>query len=180
MVRLLLLWTALIVAGVGAVAFSHVSHDPLTQLERATRELPSYGAAVEGSEDNNFYWSAWRVQRILESQMGVTVQYDSPGLEGAAGMTIPSTRHIFIDPAQHWTTRFETLVHEAAHLLQPHLDLPADREMFAESVSYMVAIHDGDHGALGRSSRYLSGVKNSLHILRDYRAEILRAAQFLE
>ncbi len=176
-------WVCALVAPFATVlvvlALLYVS-DPLHQLEREASRQLAYTAAVETSTDDQFYWSALRVQAILEQNLGATVTYGVPTVLGAAGMTNPHTREVVIDEKAHWTTRFETLTHEAGHLLQPGFPTRMDNEVFAEAVSYVVAIHDGDRDALRRSARYLSGAKASLHLLRDYRREILRAASFLE
>lgn len=154
--------------------------DPLGQLERLTLSLPSYSSAVETSLDDQFYWSAQRVEAIVVEQLGAEVVYGVPPITGAAGVTNFVARVITVDQTQHWTARFETLTHEAGHLLSPTFSSRPEGDVFAEAVSYLVAIHDGDQGALRRSAHYLSGMKMALHILREYRAEILRAAQFLQ
>ncbi len=157
-----------------------LTSDPLSALQRSVLSQVSYSAAVETSEDNDFYWSANRIHRILVQQLGATVSFADPAISGAAGST-SADRTVIIDSHLHWTARFETLAHEAGHLLQPDaLATRMDGEVFAESVAYLVAIHDGDKEALRRSSRYLSGMKASLHIMTEYRLEILRAAAFLE
>ena len=174
--RSLLLLAAVGLALVGVLDAS----DPLNRLERQAQAFPAYAAAVELPLDEAFYWSAKRVEAVLEQQLGAHVLYGAPTVEGAAGETLIPLRVITIDASQHWTARFETLGHEAAHLLSPPILLPTDEDVFAEGVAYLVAAHDGDRGALRRSAHYLAGLKASLHILRDYRTEILRAAHFLE
>jgi hypothetical protein len=174
------------IAIVAAVAIAVIlligllNNDPLVKLERAALAQSFYSGAAELPSDDTFYWSAQRIEHILENDLGATVVYGQPPVEGALGVTNTQTREITIDSTEHWTGRFETLAHEAAHLLQPRFSTRQEGEAFAEAVAYVVAIHDGDYGALRRSSRYLAGAKNSLHILREYRAEILRAAAFLE
>ncbi len=160
--------------------FGAFTVDPLERLHQKVSQQVSFAADVEVSEDNDFYWPALRLQRILVEQLGASVVFSETEVPGAAGTTNQLSRTVTIDGKLHWTARFETLVHEAAHLLQPKMATRMDGEVFAEAVAYLVAIHDGDKDALRRSSRYLAGQKASLHILSDYRPEILRAAKFLE
>lgn len=153
----------------------------IDQLSAAATQLPSYTAAVELPLDNDFYWSAKRLEAIAASQLGITITYTTEGLDEAAGMSNSQTRQIRIDASQHWTARFETLAHEIAHLMQPRFSTRAENEVWAETVGYLVAEHDGDHGALRRSSHYLVAFKDVLpSVLSNYRQELLRAAAFLE
>lgn len=155
------------------------TNDPLRKLERIVRATPSMGAIAETPKDDAFYREAIILQSIARLELGSRVDYDREG-EGWLGRSDEEERVIYISHSLKWTARFETLAHELGHFLTPPgIESHADREFFAETVAALVLHNFGDEEGFVRSAQYISGFKGSLHILRDYRKELLRVSDFL-
>lgn len=154
--------------------------DPLRIMERTAFAQLAVAGHADLPTDEKFYQSAQTLEYIVEHNLGATVAYGETDIRGALGTTDPRSREVTIDQTLHWTARFETLAHEAGHLLSPPgLTTYGDREAFAEAVGGLTSFYNGDSEALTRSGHYLATVKTSLHVLSDYRSDIIRAAQFL-
>lgn len=153
--------------------------DPLHEMERQARVGLAIAGHASVTTDDRFYNECNTLQQIIEQNLAGKVTYGKTET-GALGETEISSREVTIDAALHWTARFETLTHEAGHILTPAaVTNRADREAYAEAVGGLTAYYAGDHDALKRSASYLGSIKGSLHILTDYRADIIRAAKFL-
>ena len=157
--------------------------DPLNYIEKRAMTYPSSMAHAEVAVGNDYYWQAYRLMYITSHDMGQQVMWGNPELimPDTLGVTDSESRHTIVEGTLGWTARYEVLSHEAGHLLcPPGLEVHADREVCAEAVSAVMMWDDGDLAGVGRSIAYLAWFKPSLHILRDDRTEILRAARILE
>lgn len=154
--------------------------DPLYRLERIARSIPAI-SSMWAHGGNNFYGESQVLIRIIEHDLGAHVSFQD-NLEDLMGETLPvGERTIKISNKLEWTDRYETLLHEAGHLLQPPtLGNGGEAEAFAEGVLVVVATYQGDSTAIYRSANYLAMHKDTLHVLRDYRVDILRSASILE
>lgn len=155
--------------------------DTLTRLRAASVAIPTEASGIDVPTDDRFGAALARLEALVVRDLGGTVTYGplDPEVDGV-GLTNSRSRAITVDMTLHGTARFETLTHEAAHLLAPPFLIPTDGEVFAEGVACVVDTDAGDRDAVRRSARYLAGGKTSLHVLQDYRVDILRAARRLE
>lgn len=125
---------------------------------------------------NDKYWECLDLQQTLGG-LGwrVTYEKDLMGTSGIFGDMDPNRRVIRIDASLSWNERFEVLAHEGAHTLQPYRLTENQAEVFAESVSMLVA-HDG----LREHARYLATMRGDLLVMIAYWPDIYRAAAVLE
>jgi hypothetical protein len=153
--------------------------DPLSQLESAARA--THGLDSNFIRDNGVdqYWNVLKVEHQLRALMGVTVTYEDSG-EGAAGRTYSQLRRIQVDPDLTWNTRLIVLSHEAGHVIAEDMGLlmQTDHEAFADATAYLVCRRFG-YDPLQIMAKHLAMYKGSIHILRDYKAEIEYAAMVI-
>ena len=153
---------------------------PLDRLMTQIHQTPASTVHTVIPMDDDFREETLRLANIMENDLGATVKFAKPELENAIGSTDLETRQVFIDENLKWHARFETLAHEGGHLFHPRALFRQEGEVFAEAVMVLVCERAGDRGVLARSAQYLANAKGALHILKDYRFEIERAARILE
>lgn len=169
----------LLIAVLGLFGLGFNRGDQLDKLEKLARSYPVHETRTEVTTDDLMYWQCQALINIVRQDLGASITFTNIDLP-VVGMTTIDSRAIQVQERLHWTARFETLAHEAAHLLCPdELEGHGDREVCAESVAMLVVTQAGDKDGLYRSAHYLSSLKGSLHIIQDYRQEITRAARIL-
>lgn len=168
---------SVLVAAITASTGVRRSADPLHSLEATARQT-EYVASFHFQPDTDTL-ELQRLQYVVTKALGATVTYKSvDDMPGAYGMTYREVRAIHISDAIPIRQKFQVLAHEAGHLLQPEsLASQPEGEVFAEGVAHTVCLRRQmdcrDAGV------YLANYKSALHVLRDFRAEILWAAGVL-
>jgi hypothetical protein len=152
---------------------------PLALLEHDAR-AQSYASAIYLAPTTaDHYAAARQVEWSIANTLHATIEYTDDLPDGVAGRTLVQTRAIQIEKDLSWDARLQVLAHEAGHILSPSpIEDYADRETFADAVSYLVCRHFG-WAPTGTYAQYLAGRKNGLHILHDYRTEIEWAARVI-
>ena len=152
--------------------------DPLRQLERATLAVPTWQAVYTPPLGAERKADLDRLQRLVERGLGAKVELIEAAQDGAvspvAGVTYLDQRLIQLDPALSPNAQLQVLAHEAGHLLSPPDLARAEREVFADAVSYLVT-----RDAIRIYALYLSQHKSGLTVLRTHRREIHWAADVL-
>lgn len=168
-----------IVVSIASWVFAIHESDPLRTMQRLANQRTAISGHLTTTTDDQFYNEANRLALIIQHDLGAKLLFGQPESPEALGETSYEDRSIVIQAKLHWTARFETMTHEAGHLLCPPFQVSSDREVCAEAVGGLTDFYAGDVGALQRSADYLTFHKGSLHILSDYRQDIIRAAKFL-
>lgn len=148
------------------------SADPLDRLTRETQSYTAWEQSYDAPTGDSHARDLARLQRLVTTVLGVELQAGAPA--GIAGYTIREQRVISLDPTLSPNAQFQVLAHEAGHVLQPAGLSTPEAEVFADAVAYLVS---GDETKT--FSRYLSGSKSGLHVLKTYRREIQWAAKVL-
>lgn len=133
---------------------------------------------IQQRADHDHYWDVQTLEARLKLRYAFEVKY-VPGLledEHVYGMTMYwPERVITIDAGLSWSERWRVLTHEAGHVLQPMRLSNQGHEVWAESVSMLLA-HDG----IREHARYLAELKADVPLtLLVYWQEIYRAADQL-
>lgn len=129
------------------------------------------------TDQDDQYWDCKRLEARLDwLHYDVTYQRDLNYMGSKVfGLTDTNAHHIYIEEDLHWNDRFAVLAHEAGHTLQPGYLDRQEGDVFAESVSYLVA------GDRRNSARWLSSAKPQFIFvaLAEWRA-IYHAAAVLQ
>lgn len=96
------------------------------------------------------YWPALQLKVQLESK-GWTVAFLPIRDNNLLGVTIYKEHTIVIDSDLGWDDRYTTMVHEAAHTVEPYWYDAKQSEVFAESVAALL-----DPKGLREHARYLA------------------------
>lgn len=131
--------------------------------------------AVRLISGNERYWDALDLESRLRA-MGWHVQYVAGMMDdNLLGLTMPKEHTIFLEDSMGWNQRYDVLVHEGAHTLQPGWMNAEQGEVWAESVAYIVAGNRESH------ARYLSTHKLIfLEVFITEASNIYAAATVLE
>lgn len=110
--------------------------------------------------------------------LGISIQPNPTMEETEYGMYQPETRVIYYNPTLGFDAQVQVIAHELAHALQPpSLDV-SERELFADSVSYLVLKPERDQ--LDNYARYLARYKTHARpFLKLHQAQIWWAVRFL-
>ena len=166
-----------IALGVFLIGCSTTDAWMLGTLERRARATSYALSGTTKSTRDDAYDAAQGLEyRLL--QLGTTVAFRN--LEGmnVLGTTELDPRRVTVDDRLHWNDRLRVLGHEGGHLLAPGDLDGADVEVFADAVSALVAQRYGFDQRTA-VARHLAMYKASLHVLTDYRVEIVWAANVL-
>ena len=110
--------------------------------------------------------------------LGISIQPNQTMDATEYGMYQPETRTLYYNPALGFDAQVQVIAHELAHALQPpSLDV-SDRELFADSVSYLVLKPDRDQ--LNNYASYLARYKTHARpFLKLHESQIWWAVRFL-
>lgn len=149
----------------------------LGKLTKKIEDTPThqYGWTPPESADlqdlsKRLKWAAW--------YLGIAIQ-PNPTMEATEyGMFQPETRTLYYNPTLAFDAQVQVIAHELAHALQPPgLDL-SERELFADSVSYLVLKPERDQ--LDNYAAYLARYKTHARpFFKLHEAQIWWAVQFL-
>lgn len=132
---------------------------------------------VRSQAGQDKYWLAQDLEVRL-NRMGWKVLYTPKLVENsnALGLTSYFERTIQIEESLSWNERYSVLAHEAGHTQQPFRLTPEQGEVFAESVSTLMA-----GSGIREHARYLASLKpNVLEVLFVLWPDIYKAAATLE
>lgn len=164
-------------AGAGLCWATSVPSSPsLSAFEAAVLAVPPHRRNYYPPDATRLKQTGDRLALAAE-RLGVTISADEPD-DGNFGQITYSTRTMKLQSALKGDARLLVEAHELAHLLQPvALEEHGDREMFAESVAYLVVGHEANYTV--ELAEYAARHKTSLPVLSLYREEIQFAAAFL-
>lgn len=169
---------ALLLGVMGTLVVLGLSAGPWKLAVLGVEALAMTPSVVQQRADHDHYWDVQTLEVRLQVRFGYEVAY-VPGLLDEShvyGRTMwwPK-RLIEIDESLSWSERWRVLTHEAGHVLQPQRLSTQEKEVFAESVSALLA-KDG----LREHARYMAEVKAAIPLtLLIYWPEIYQAAEVL-
>jgi hypothetical protein len=126
--------------------------------------------------DDDQYWKVVRLEAKMR-WLGYETSYE-PDLNYMGskvyGLTNTNDHHIYVEGNLHWNDRYAVLAHEAGHVLQPGYLDRSEADIFAETVSVLVA------GNYRESARWLATSRGTylFTTLGEWRLEYA-AAEFL-